>query len=401
MTTRRFYYKQNRLKQLRAFCHAVQAQSISKAADRIHLSQPSVSLQIRALEQEMGTVLFERRGPRISLTPEGRALYELASPLVEGIDNLPGAFAERCGNLDTGELDIAAGESTILYLLPDFVERFAAEHPGIEIRLHNVTGREGLEQLRGDSVDFAVGAMFDTPSDILYRPIFTYPTVLITPGDHPLAALESVTLDDIAPYGLILPPRHLSTWRIVDIVFQQHKVEYRVTIEAGGWEVIKRYVARGLGVSIVSSICMTEEDRLASIPLDAYFPSRTYGVVLRRGKFRLPGGAAVPRHARSGPPRLRPRPERRPESACYSHHRPAGASGNLAASGPPQTGPFHRLIERRPRTRTRLFTRGRFDDPEPGHGRSIRSSPRRRGGRPGSEAEAQAAPAVQRHPAQR
>ena len=288
MTTRRFYYKQNRLKQLRAFCHAVRTQSISKAAERVHLSQPSVSLQIKALEQEMGTVLFERRGPKISLTPEGRALYELASPLVEGIDNLPDAFAERCGDLDTGELHIAAGESTILYLLPGFVERFAAACPGIEIRLHNVTGREGLERLRADSVDFAVGAMLDTPADIVYRPIFTYPTVLITPHDHPLTTLPEVTLDDIAPYGLILPPRHLSTWRIVDIVFQQHRVEYKVKIEAGGWEVIKRYVARGLGVSIVSSICMTEEDRLAAIPLGAYFPSRTYGVVLRRGKFLSP-----------------------------------------------------------------------------------------------------------------
>lgn len=288
MTTPRFYYKQNRLKQLRAFCHAVRTRSISKAADCVHLSQPSVSLQIKALEREMGTVLFERRGPRITLTPEGRVLYELASPLVEGIDNLPDAFAERCGSLDAGEIHIAAGESTILYLLPGFVERFAAEHPGIEIRLHNVTGREGLERLRADSVDFAVGAMFDAPSDIVYRPLFTYPTILITPLGHPLTVLGNVTLDDIAPYALILPPRHLSTWRIVDIVFQQHQVEYRVNIEAGGWEVIKRYVARGLGVSIVSSICMTEEDRLAAIPLDTYFPGRTYGVVQRRGKFLSP-----------------------------------------------------------------------------------------------------------------
>ena len=288
MTTRRFYYKQNRLKQLRAFCHAVRTRSISKAAELVHLSQPSVSLQIKALEREMDTVLFERRGPKIALTPQGRALYELASPLVEGIDNLPDAFAERCGDLDAGEIHIAAGESTILYLLPGFVERFAAAHPGIEIRLHNVTGREGLERLRADSVDFAVGAMLDTPGDIVYRPIFTYPTVLIAPHDHPLTALAVVTLEDISPHGLILPPRHLSTWRIVDIVFQQHRVDYRVKIEAGGWEVIKRYVARGLGVSIVSSICMTEEDRLAAMPLDAYFPSRTYGVVLRRGKFLSP-----------------------------------------------------------------------------------------------------------------
>ena len=139
----------------------------------------------------MGTVLFERRGPRISLTPEGRALYELASPLVEGIDNLPGAFAERCGNLDTANSTSRPANRRSSTSCRTSSSASRPEHPGIEIRLHNVTGREGLEQLRGDSVDFAVGAMFDTPSDILYRPIFTYPTVLITPGDHPLAALES------------------------------------------------------------------------------------------------------------------------------------------------------------------------------------------------------------------
>ena len=288
MTSQRFYYKQNRLKQLRAFCHAVQTRSISKAADRMHLSQPSVSLQIKALEQQLDAVLFERRGPRIDLTPEGRVLYELASPLVEGIDKLPEAFAEKCGKPDSGEVHIAAGESTILYLLPAFVQRFAGAYPGVEIRLHNVTGREGLERLRGNSVDFAIGAMIDAPNDIIYRPIFSYPTVLITPRDHPLTTLENITLEDIGPYGLILPPRHLSTWRIVDIVFQEHRVDYKVNIEAGGWEVIKRYVACGLGVSIVSSICLTEEDNLASMPLDAYFPNRTYGVVLRRGKFLSP-----------------------------------------------------------------------------------------------------------------
>ena len=290
MTTQRFYYKQNRLKQLRAFCHAVRTLSISKAAERMHLSQPTVSLQIKALEQEMGTVLFERRGPRISLTPEGGALYELASPLVEGMDNLPDAFAERCGNLESGEIHIAAGESTILYLLPGFVEQFAAEYPGIEIRLHNVTGREGLERLRADNVDFAVGAMFDAPSDIIYRPLFTYPTVLITPSDHPLTALDDVTLDDIAPHGLILPPRHLSTWRIVDIVFQQHKVEYKVTIEAGGLG--GHQALRGprtRRVHRIEQLCMTEKDRLASIPLGCLLPEpRTYGVVLRRGKFLSP-----------------------------------------------------------------------------------------------------------------
>jgi len=285
---KRFYYKQNRLKKLRAFCYAAQTKSISKAAERMFLSQPSVSLQVRALEQELGVQLFERRGPRIQLTPEGDVLYELASPLVDRMDNLPVAFAERCGNLDAGELDIAAGESTILYILPQFLKSFAADYPGIRLRMNNVTGRDGLAQLRADEVDFAVGSMLDVPDDIEYRPIFSYDTVLITAKDHPLTKKKTVTLKDISPHGLILPPRHLSTWRVVDLVFQQHSLPYNVTLEAGGWEVIKKYVGLGLGVSIVSSICLTDGHGLSVIPLGAYFPKRTYGVVLRRGKFLSP-----------------------------------------------------------------------------------------------------------------
>lgn len=285
---KRFYYKQNRLKKLRAFCYAAQAKSISKAAERMFLSQPSVSLQVRALEEELGVTLFERRGPRIDLTPEGRVLYDLASPLVDGMDTLPAAFAERCGNLESGELDIAAGESTILYILPKFMQAFAGKYPGIQLRMHNVTGRDGLSQLRADEVDFAVGSMLEVPDDIEYRPIFTYDTVLIASRDHPLAKKKKLELEDISPYGLILPPRHLSTWRVVDLVFQQHNVPYTVTLEAGGWEVIKKYVGLGLGVSIVSSICLTEGDNLCALSLGSYFPKRTYGVVLRRGKFLTP-----------------------------------------------------------------------------------------------------------------
>jgi len=85
----RHYYKHNRLQQLRGFCYATQTGSISKAAERMSLSQPSVSLQIQALERELDVVLFERRGPKIKLTPEGHILYELALPLVEGLEALP------------------------------------------------------------------------------------------------------------------------------------------------------------------------------------------------------------------------------------------------------------------------------------------------------------------------
>jgi DNA-binding transcriptional LysR family regulator len=274
----------NRLRQLRAFCLAAQSGSISRAAERMCLSQPSVSLLIKALEEKLGSQLFERRGPRIRLTEEGEVLLETALPVVEAMDQIPDRFVSRLGAVRSGALDIAAGESTILYLLPDYVKRYTDRYPQVTLRLHNVTGRDGMKMLRNGEVDFAVGSMFEMPDDITYLPIFTYDPMLITAPDHPLACRPRVSLEDISPYGLILPPRHLSTWRIVDLVFHQHGLDYQVVLEAGGWEVIKKFVALGLGVSIVTSICLTGDEPLAALPLNDYFPQRSYGAVMHKGR---------------------------------------------------------------------------------------------------------------------
>lgn len=278
----------NRLRQLRAFCHAAQTASISRAAERLHLSQPTVSQLVKSLEADLGIALFERRGPRIEITAAGAALLETALPLVEGIDRLPEAFRARLGRITSGRLDIAAGESTILYLLPEYVKRFAETYPQVNLQLHNVTGRDGMELLRAGEVDFAVGSMIDVPDDVTFVPMFSYEPMLITAEYHPLAHATDVTLADISPCGLILPPRHLSTWHVVDLVFHQHGLDYRVVLEAGGWEVIKRFVELGLGVSIVTSICLRGDERLAAIPVGRWFPKRTYGAVSRRGRVLSP-----------------------------------------------------------------------------------------------------------------
>jgi len=282
------YYKQNRLKQLRAFCGSVRAGSITEAAESLFLSQPSVSLQIQALEREFGITLYERRGPTLKLTPEGELLYQLAQPLVEGIDKLHETFAAHYGRLETGEVNIAAGESTILNILTAPVKQFAGRYPGIRIKLHNVTGRDGLAMLRNDQADFAVGPLLQPARDLVYRPVITYHPTLITPLDHPLANKARVTLEEISAYPLILPPAHLSTWQLVDGAFRQHNLSYNIALEAGGWEVIKKFVELGLGISIVTDVCLTGEERLSRTPLTEYFPNRSYGVVQRRGKFLSP-----------------------------------------------------------------------------------------------------------------
>jgi DNA-binding transcriptional LysR family regulator len=290
----RFAYKADRLKPLRAFCQTARLGSVSRAAESLYVSQPAITLQLQALERELGIKLFERSGRRLVPTREGDTLYALARPLVEGIDGLDAAFREQLHGLDAGELDVAAGSSTILYLLPGIVEAYRQRQPDVRMRLHNVTGASGLDLLRSDAVDFAVGSMLDVPADLTYAPVYRFEPMLITPLDHPLAHKPELKLEDLSPYGLILPPQRLTTYRMVDLVFQRNRVPYTVALEVGGWEVIKQYVAMGLGISIVTAICLTDADRtrLAARSLAAYFPSRSYGVVMRKSKQLSPQARA-------------------------------------------------------------------------------------------------------------
>ena len=284
MAKRSIRYKHNRLQQLRGFYYAVQSGSISRAAEIMHLSQPSVSLQIQALERELDTKLFDRNGPKIELTHDGEILMELAKPLVDGFMSLEESFQGRRDSIERGRLEIAAGGSTIQYVLPTYVQRFVTDHPGVDLRLRNVTGREGLELLHAGEVDFCVGPMLEIPEEIQFHPIVAYDPVLITSKGHDLAKRKKVLPRHISKYPLILPPRHLSTWRQVEFVFTQENLPYEVRLEVGGWEVIKKYVELGLGVSIVMSICITGNENLEVIPVGDYFPRRTYGVVWRKNR---------------------------------------------------------------------------------------------------------------------
>jgi LysR family transcriptional regulator, cys regulon transcriptional activator len=294
VATPRFPYKSDRLKPLRAFCQTVRLGSVSRASEALYVSQPAITLQLQALERELGVGLFERSGRRLTPTREGQLLYELAQPLVESLDGLGSSFREKVRGLDAGELNIAANSSTILYLLPKIVEHFRSQHPDVRLTLHNAVSADGTDLLRSDAVDLAVGSMLDVPQDLSYEPVYRFEPLLIAPPDHPLIKQRTLKLEDLSPYGLILPPKRLVTYRLVDLVFQQNRVPYTVALEVGGWEVIKQYVAMGMGISIITSICLTDadRDRLAARSLSQWFPARSYGVVVRKGKYLSPQARA-------------------------------------------------------------------------------------------------------------
>ena len=279
---RHLHPRRDRLKQLRAFCYAARHQSISRAAERIFASQPAVSQQVRTLEEALDVTLFERSGPRISLTPAGTRLYRLASPLVEGFDRLPDTFGERFHGVVAGGLDIAAGQTTATFALPPYLEEFRERHPGVPVSVRIADGRQRLRWLRSYEVDVVFGAMDLPPPDIEFLPVFSSEAMLITPLDHPLAGRDTVDIAEAAAYPAVTHPASHYVSQASDIIMRQHGQVLNPVLEVDGWNVIKLYVEAGVGISVVPDICLTNHDRVWRIPASQYFPGRVYGVLRRR-----------------------------------------------------------------------------------------------------------------------
>ena len=281
----RAYYKRNRLRQLRAFCYAAQLGSITRAASRLGITQPAVSLQVRELEDELEAILFDRTGGRIVLTTAGETLYALAEPLVLGMDGLMDNFAELVGDEISGRLELVASVAGAAVVLPPYIKRLREQYPAIRLRVRSCPLSEGTKLLRDGKVEMAFGAEDRDASRALeYREVVAYDIVLIAALDHPLTGRERITLEEVAAWPAIVPPVGTESRQFGETVARQLGMEINTAVEVGGWAVIKRYVENNLGIAVVPGICIDETDRLAVIPLNEYFETRSFGVYTRRGQ---------------------------------------------------------------------------------------------------------------------
>ena len=245
-------------------------------------SQPAVSLQVRTLEEELGVLLFERRGPRISLTRVGESLYRLAMPLVEGMDRLPDTFAERHHGVVADVLRIGAGQTSASYLLPKYLKEFRERYPDVRIDVRTGTGRQRLGWLRDYELDLIVAAMDIPPPDVEFYPVLGSDLVLITPLDHPLAGRDTASVQEIGTYPFVGHTSAHYVRQLSEVILRLHGVAPDVVLEVDGWGVITNYVEAGVGISFVPDLCLTEHDRLWKIWFRGAVPQRMYGAIVRR-----------------------------------------------------------------------------------------------------------------------
>ena len=271
--------------QIRAFCTAARFGSITRAAQHLGRSQPAVSTSIRGLEHEYQEALFERRAGGLALTEAGERLYALAGPLVEGIEGLFAHFGERAEEYLAGRVDIATGGVGAAFVLPPYLRRFRDRYPGVRVRVMDRPLGEGMALLRAGEVEFVLGASEPLEEvSMHYREMLRYDIVLITALDHALAGRVSVTPQEAAQWPMIAPPAGTYSRQVGETAAKRLGVDARAVIEVRGWGVIKRYVERGLGVSVVPSICVHETDRVSVVSLDDAFPARSFGVYTRRSR---------------------------------------------------------------------------------------------------------------------
>ena len=282
-----FYYKNNRLQKLRGFCYAAQFGNMSQAARQMGVSHTSISLQIKALEQDMGVALFEREGPKIRLTDDGEKLLEMSLPLIDSIQNLRDHFYQFKRDEKLSELRIAVNAATKNYLLPSILGDYIKLHPEIHIILDYMELEPAIDKLHSGKVDIAVMGRHEHiqfPKSCEYTPIFFSKVCLITQPGHPLAGRKKLTVSEIKRHSLALPEKDLQVIPNLREMFGK-EVDRLAPISFLNSETLREYIQAGLVITIAPDVWVTpHDDDLVATSLQHLFPDVDYGVVRLRTK---------------------------------------------------------------------------------------------------------------------
>ena len=273
------------IQQLKGFYYSAKLGSLTKAAEKMSITQSAVSQQIKSLEEELGEKLFNRFGPHKDLTPDGKLFFSLVSPLIQEIETLKVTFEDLKGN-QKGVLTIAATTFIIMNKLPQIIKNFTKKYPHVRLNVLERRWNEIVMLTQSGEIDFGLAPIAVIPSNLSSIRLKPIERVLITSLNHPLSKKKNVTLLDIAQYPMITYEKGLISRDVIDKVFEAVHLDVEVVMEATNSETIKRYVELGIGISIIPKIALLPDQnrKLEVIPVHRYFGKSEYCVILRKGK---------------------------------------------------------------------------------------------------------------------
>lgn len=296
------------LRLLEIFCRVYKERSFSRAAEEIGLTQPTVSVHIRDLEEALGTPVFKRLGRDIEPTEAGHFLYEQAKPLVtlrRDVFEKMAAFLNRM----EGQLTIGASSVPGEHLLPGRLSAFLADHASVKVRLRIGDTAQTIDDLRHGDIELGFVGGRRSDKDLLFESLATDSLVLLVPDTGPWQGLTEVSLSQLKALPLIVRESGSGTRQSLETALAEHKTklsDMNVVAEMGSATAIRAAVRQGFGASFVSrtSIMAELEERISLTARVTELSTirRTYYTVFSRKRVLTPVARAFLDHLRNRNP---------------------------------------------------------------------------------------------------
>ncbi len=263
--------------------------NLTEAAKALHTSQPGVSKAILELEQELGIDIFERHGKRLrSVTEPGTQVLQSIDIILREVGNLK-RIGEEFSRRDAGSLGIATTHTQARYVLPKSIAKLRASHPQVTISLHQGTPAEVARMLLEDRADIGLATeALSSFEGLVTLPCYEWQHVMVVPLAHPLATVESPTLEQLAEHPLVSYQPAFAGRTRIDAAFAQRGLKPDVVLEAIDSDVIKTYTRLGLGVGIIAEMAMGQDSSdvdLVVKPLGHLIGTNVARVAFKRGSY--------------------------------------------------------------------------------------------------------------------
>lgn len=262
--------------------------NVSEAAEALHTSQPGVSKQIRALEEELGVEVFVRHGKRlVSVTEPGKAVIAIAERILAEASNLKRA-GEEFANDKVGTLTIAATHTQARYALPKAVAAFKRRYPQVELRIHQGNPTQICDQVAAGEADLCVATeMIDRYPELVSLPVYQWNRCVVVPPKHELLKRKPLSLEALARYPIVTYDFAFANRSLVQKAFESRGLAPHIVLSAQDSDVIKTYVELGLGVGILAKMAFdpARDRALRAIDAGHLFESSTTRLGIKRGAY--------------------------------------------------------------------------------------------------------------------
>lgn len=259
--------------------------SVSAAAEALFTSQPGVSKQIGLLEEELGVTIFERSGKRLTgISAPGQIVLAMARRILGEAQNMK-RVGEDYAAESSGTLSIATTHTQARYTLPPVIQRFVQRHPAIRLHIQQGSPVQVAAWVLDGSADLGIATeALDRHAELLTLPCFQWAHLVVTPRGHPLLARHPLSLAALAEYPLITYDATFTGRSRIDRAFERQSLRPNVMLTAIDSDVIKTYVALGLGVGIIAAMAFDpqRDDALAAMPATHLFEGNTTRIGFRR-----------------------------------------------------------------------------------------------------------------------